>query len=369
MNKKYALYILLSALIAILSGCDMNIAIIDNTVIPDIDFTAASNLKLMDHHGPIFIQEIVTDDGYDTYEYSSNRVPIVDMPDIATADFHLSEYNRNNYMVVKGKMGDDRTYPVILDTGANLEALIVQDIHIRQNNLPVYPLTNSSGPESKMSLCAVEKLQLGDFKINDCTGVSWGQHIELKLLGLIPLGRSTDICFPLPMMSKFKYFEFDIPARQVRFSIKKSFEPENEENWHRFPMTIECMENDPTKQFLFLDLEINGKCIRPMLDTGAGLGLMMNNRLWQQVKDNFEPIGRRKFNFILPFHFEGNKPRCTAVKVKNLNLGDIKMTGKEITVLPETKNWKKADCIIGMGYFQEKTVTLDFENKTLWVKK
>ncbi|MCF7955145.1 MAG: hypothetical protein K9M75_05030 [Phycisphaerae bacterium] len=369
MKKKYASYILLSALAVILSGCDMNIAIVDNTVIPDADFKAARNLKLMDPHGPIFIQEIVTEDGFDTYEYSSNRIPIVDMPDIATADFNIEEYNRNNYMVVNGKIGDGRTYPVILDTGANLDALIVQDIHIRQNDLQVYPLTKSSGPESKMSLCAVENLQLGDFKIKDCTGISWGQHIELKLLGLIPLGRSDDICFPLPMMSKFKYFEFDIPAKQVRFSAKKSFGPIAKENWHRFPMTVESMENDPSKQFLFLDLEINGKPIRPLLDTGAGLGLMMNNRLWDQVKDNFRQTRRRNFNFILPFHFEGNKPRCTAVKVKNLNLGSMKMTGEEIIVLPESKNWKKTECIMGMGYFKEKTVVLDFEKQTLWVKK
>ena len=53
MTKKYVLYILLSALAVLLSGCGMNIAIIDNTVIPDADFTAARNLKLMDQDGPM----------------------------------------------------------------------------------------------------------------------------------------------------------------------------------------------------------------------------------------------------------------------------------------------------------------------------
>ena len=347
----------------------MNIAIIDNVVIPDADHTAARNLELMDPDGPIFIKEIASENGFDTYEYSSNRVPIIDMPDIATADFHLEEYNRNQYMVVNGKMTCDKTYPVILDTGANLDTIIVQDIHIRENDLQVYPLTKSPGPESNMSLCAVEKLQLGDLKIYDYTGISWGQHIELKLFGFIPISRSADICFPLPMMSRFRYFEFDIPARKVHFSAKKSFKPKSPDNWHRFPVTVEHLNNDPTKQILFVDLELNGKSIRTMFDTGAGLGLMMNNQLWQQVKDNFESISRRKFNFILPFHFEGNKPRCTAVKVKNLCLGDMEISNAEITVLPETKSWEKTDCIMGMAYFQQKTVTIDFENKTLWVKK
>ncbi|MBW8017446.1 MAG: hypothetical protein FVQ82_14800 [Planctomycetes bacterium] len=369
MANKYSLCILLSVLTAILSGCGMNIAIIDNVVIPDADFTAARSLKLMDPEGPIFIKEIVTTDGFNTYEYSSNRVPVIDMPDIATADFHLDEYDRNHYMVVKGKMTCGKTYPVILDTGANLDALIVQDIHIRQNDLPVYPLTKSSGPESKMSLCAVEQLTLGDFKLRDYTGVSWGQHVELKLLGLIPLGRSTDICFSLPLMSKFKYFKFDTPARQVQFSAKKSFKPQSEENWHRFPLTIEYLNNDRSKQRLFINLEVNGIPIRPLLDTGAGLGLMMNNRLWERVKDNFEETGRSKFHFILPYHFEGNKPRCVGIKVKDLSLGDMSIKNAEITVLPETKNWKKTDCIMGMGYFREKTVVLDFEKKTLWVNK
>lgn len=353
----------------LLSGCGMNIAIIDNIVIPDADFTAARNLKLMDQEGPIFIREIVNADGFETYEYSSNRVPIVDMPDIATADFHLDEYNRNHYMVVKGKMANGKTYPVILDTGANIDAIIVQDIHIRENDLQVYPLTKSSGAESGMSLCAIEQLTFGDFKLRNYTGVSWGQHTELKLLGLIPLGRSADICFSLPLMSKFKYFKFDTPARQVQFSAKKSFKPQSEDNWHRFPLTLECQNDDPSKQFLFMDIEINGKRIRPLLDTGAGLGLIINNKVWDQIKNNFEEIRRRKFNFILPFHFEDNKPRCTAITVKNLQMGDLKMTGVEITVLPETKKWKKTDCIMGMGYFRDKIVVLDFEKSVLWVKK
>lgn len=369
MANKYIPILLLSALAASLAGCGVNIALIDNFVIRDTDFSATRSLKLMDPNGPIFIQEVVTSDGFDTYEYSSNTIPIVDMPDIATVDFDLGEYERNHYMVVKGKMSSGKTYPVILDTGANLDAIIVQDIHILENDLPVYPLTKSSGPESKMSLCAIEKLTLGDFHLKDYTGVSWGQHVELQFLGLIPLGRSEDICFPLPLMSKFKYFKFDTPARQVQFSAKKSFVPQSEDNWHRFPLTVEWQNGDPGKQFAFIDLEINGVRIRPLLDTGAGIGLMMNNQLWDEVKDSFEETQRKKFTFILPFHFEGNKPKCTSITVKNLQLGEIEMTNADITVLPETKNWKKTDCIMGMGYFREKTVVLDFENKTLWVQK
>jgi hypothetical protein len=369
MIKKYAFYLLLSVLVVSLAGCGMNIAIVDNIVISDADLTSSRRLKLMDTDGPIFIKEIENADGFDTYEYSSNTVPIVDMPDVATVDFHLDEYARNHYMVVKGKMASGKTYPVILDTGANLDALIVQDIHIRENDLQVFPLTKFSGQESKMSLCAVEQLTLGDFKLKDYTGVCWGQHIELKLLGIIPLGRSADICFPLPLMSKFKYFKFDTPAKQVQFSAKKSFKPQSEDNWHRFPITVECAGGNAGKQFVLVDMQVNGKRIRPLLDTGAGLGLMMNSRLWEDVKGNFEETKRKKINFVLPFHFEGNKPTCTAITVKNLRLGDIEIPGGEITVLPKTKNWKKTNCIIGMGYFREKIVVLDFESKTLWVKK
>lgn len=369
MTNKYALPLLLSVLATAIAGCGVNIALIDNCVITDADFKAARSMKLMDRDGPIYIQEIVTADGFDTYEYSSNTVPIIDMPDIATADFHLEEYARNHYMVVNGKMANGKTYPVILDTGANLDAIIVQDIHIRENDLPVYPLTKSSGPESKMSLCAIEKLTLGDFHLNYYTGVSWGQHVELKLLGIIPLGRSADICFPLPLMSRFKYFKFDTPAKQVQFSAKKSFIPQSEDSWNRFPLTVESKVSDHGKQFVFIDMEVNGERIRPLLDTGAGLGLMFNNHLWDKIKDSFEETKRKDFNFVLPFHFEGNKPKCTNITVKDLHMGDIKMSGVEITVLPETKSWKKTDCIIGMGYFREKIVVLDFESSTLWVKK
>jgi len=363
---KYAVF---SALAAVFAGCGMNIAIIDNSVTPDADLTTARSLKLMDSDGPLYIKETVSDDGKGTYEFSQNRQPIVDTPDIVTADFHQAEYNLNQYMVVEGQIADGKTYPFILDTGANLDALIIQDIHIRQNDLQVFPLNKTTGPESKMSLCSVDNIQIGDFKLSEYTAICWGQHTELKFLGLIPLGRSKDICFPLPMMRKFKYFKFDTPARQVEFSARKSFKPQQDENWHKFPMTVEYIDNDPAKQLLFIEMQINGQNIRPMLDTGAGLGLMMDNHLWHQVKGSFNQTSQKNTNFILPYHFKDNKPNCKAVTVETLDLGDISINNAEVIVMPKSKNWKKTDCIMGMAYFKDKQVTIDFQTNTLWVKK
>ncbi len=73
--------------------------------------------------------------------------------------------------------------------------------------------------------------------------------------------------------------------------------------------------------------------------------------------------------FILPLHFEGNSPKCVSYKVDELELGDFSVSGGEVAVLPDGKNWERADCILGMEYFLDRTVVVDFERGTLWVRK
>mgnify|MGYP005846568295 CR=1 FL=1 len=368
MKKNYVLFFLTVALTVLGGGCGANITVYENTIIQDRGFGSTRRLQLGDTEGPLFINEICTDDGIETYEFQANNSAEIDMPDIVRLDYHLPAFKRNRYMVAAGKLSSQSIYPVIFDTGANLDAIILQDIHIRENDMATYPLSKSVGPECKMSLCAIDELSLGDFSIRNYPAICWGSHVEVKFLGIFPVSRSEQICFPLPLMRKFKYFKFDNPAKQIEFSARKSFTPETGQKWHKLPLYYGYSGKNNHRQILYTELEVNGNLLRPLFDTGAGLGLVMNRDLWNSVKTDFNEISRKQEKLILPYHFNDNTPTCTNFTVEKLEIAGLGMRNAELLVLPETKSWKKCNSLLGMGYFADRVVVVDFEKSILWVK-
>ena len=219
-----------------------------------------------------------------------------------------------------------------------------------------------------MTLTAVDELTIGDMKLSNYPGICWGQHVEWRLFGVLPVGRSEDISFPLLLMSQFRYFMFDNVNEQVEFSFDASFDPVDEDGWYQFPLSLELIGGGE-QAVLFAEVEVNGRVLRPMLDTGCGTGLMMNRSLWDEIAGRFDVTSRKSRRFILPLHFDGNDPKCSGFGVKKLKFGEFSVGGGEVTVLPDSKSWERSDCILGMGYFLDRVAVVDFERSTLWVRK
>lgn len=367
--------LLLVAIIILQSGCcrvsilGIKFSTYTTAVVADKKLVPGKNVKLMDpNNSPIFFKEISGKDGQRTHKLSGDfSVLDINLPDIAHAKYH-EEYESHNYIVVESKMKNGKILPLIFDTGNNFGFPVVQDIHILENDLPIYQMTKEQGPESRMSLCIVDQLTFGDCQLYNYPGICWGQHTETKLLGFVPVERSNFISFPLLLMSKFKYFKFDNIRKEALFSVKKSFKPTNEEDWCQFPLYIKNDDSDPDKSYLFTEITLNGVTFKPLLDTGSGSGLIMDEHLWKNVKNNFDETARKNVRITLPLYFEDNNPVCTRITVKKLQLGKFDIHEGKIIILPENKSWEKSDCLLGMEYFCDKVIVLDFEKSRLWVK-
>ncbi|MBW8035445.1 MAG: hypothetical protein FVQ79_07395 [Planctomycetes bacterium] len=368
--------IFVSSLVAVLLfglGCagsvtafGVRLSALEIVVVADDDLASGSGVRSMDKDGAVFVEEGVDENGEKFYRFGNNVLPRVDLDGVGRADYHKAEFSQNGFMVVQGQMSSGKVYPVVFDTGAGLRPVILQDIHIRDNDLGVFPFDGVQG--LPMMLTAVDELVIGGLKLTNYPGICWGQHIESRLLGIIPVGRSRDISFPLLLMTQFRYFLFDNVNERAQFSRDVSFDAGREEGWWQFPLYLHWIDGGE-QAVLFVEMEINGRVLRPMLDTGCGAGLVMNRNLWDKMEGRFEVVGRKSRRFILPLHFEGNSPKCASYKVNELELGDFSVASGEVAVLPEGKNWERADCILGMEYFRDRTVVVDFERGMLWVRK
>lgn len=105
-----------------------------------------------------------------------------------------SSYSVNRWMAVEGKLGNGRKYPVVLDTGASI-ALFVNDIHIMENKLAIYPLKSHNIDSFGWGMCYLPELHLALARRGgQVTLANWPcfyreQHTEVQLLGL-PLAKA-----------------------------------------------------------------------------------------------------------------------------------------------------------------------------------
>ena len=103
-----------------------------------------------------------------------------------------SSYSANRWMVIEGKLGSGRKYPVILDTGASV-ALFVNDIHIMENKLAISPINSGNDDETDFAIEVIrsvvadpifsgdDKVLAGEGRLLALVG-SW-YHLQAKMAG------------------------------------------------------------------------------------------------------------------------------------------------------------------------------------------
>lgn len=125
--------------------------------------------------------------------YSSQTDGSMKQQDPCRIKYH-SSYSVNRWMAVEGKLGNGRKYPVVLDTGASI-ALFVNDIHIIENKLAIYPLKSHNDDSVGWGMCYLPELHLALARRGgQVTLANWPcfyreQHTEVQLLGL-PLAKA-----------------------------------------------------------------------------------------------------------------------------------------------------------------------------------
>ena len=284
---------------------------------------------------------------------------------IVQADtMHIKYHNlwsTARFMVVEGGFsGSTKKYPVVLDTGAS-RSVFVKESHVRQNQLPCYSVAEEIN-DYRVRNCLIRELNLCGIKIVDWPAF----YLERKggsLCGLLA-GEDNSIIVGLPVLRHFKYIVFDSIKKDVEFSSDKSFAPIQDNLWQKYPITIE--EDLSGNAFLFVELPIAGEKVQVQFDTGSGNGLAVRQTLWQKLRPNFSSVRMKKGNDVYPYIGRLN---CEKTVIPELQVGNRAVKNAMVSVFADDCPLvDECGALLGMQYFFDTAIALDFENNLLWVK-
>jgi predicted aspartyl protease len=211
-------------------------------------------------------------------------------------------------------------------------------------------------------LCHLPELQIEDIKLVDWpTFYLKPNQVSLDIL---PVQKKDPIIIGLPLLRKFKYIQFDNVNRQVEFSLDESFQPQRLQFWQQYPLTIE--EDFHGNAFLFVEIPVNGQLLQLQVDTGSGKALALSRQIWQKISQNLQPKKLTKAKDIYPYI--GTLP-CSKAIIPKLEIGTNIVEDAEVSIFPDDSPLLEEDSgLLGMQYFQNTVLVLDFENNLLWLK-
>jgi len=277
--------------------------------------------------------------------------------------YHPS-YNTKRCIVVEGSIADSKKkYPVVLDTGAS-QRVFVNDIHVLENKLPVYPVQTSrtDAKDYGLELCYVPQLRIGQMTLQDFPCWYLQRHLELKFFGM-PIARDDSIIVGLAALREFSFIVFDSINREVEFSHDRVFEPDDNQVWSKYPLSI---EEDRGNAFLFVYIPVAGELMKVQLDTGSGNGLSLSEELWETMSGKLQNIKLKEDTELYPYI---GRLSCKRGVISKLQVGDRLIPNAKISVFPASSPLlSDCDAILGMQYFQDTVMVLDFNNAMLWVR-
>ena len=271
-------------------------------------------------------------------------------------------------MVVEGKIGlKGNRYPVVLDTGAS-QPIFLNVTHVADNKLPVFPVTYNDVDLNgyNLGLCYLSALEIGDILFTNRQCYFLKPTETINLLEIPITGYSTDnvIILGLPVLQEFNYIVFDNISREVEFSYNKSFSPDEASSWDKYPISIE--EDYHNNSFLFVEICIAGEQTELQVDTGSGRCLAVSQTLWANISRNMQNIKLKKSKDYYPYI---GRLDCKRSVIPNLQFGARNIQNAEVAVFPDDSPLIfESEGLIGMKYFENTVITLDFERSLMWVK-
>ena len=102
------------------------------------------------------------------------------------------------------------------------------------------------------------------------------------------------------------------------------------------------------------------------LDTGSGRGLAISEKLWEQLSEKIRNVRLVKATDLYPYI--GSLP-CRRGVIPKLQVGNRTVKGAKISVFPDDSPLlDRGDGLLGMQYFRDTVMVLDFERNLMWVK-
>lgn len=268
----------------------------------------------------------------------------------------------NFWSVVEGVL-NNRTYPVILDTGASA-AIFVNDVHIRENNLAFYPFKKTNGQSANWGTCNLEGLNIGEMSLAGWPCYYQQQHAEARLFGL-PVFKDKTIVVGLPVLRQFKYIEFDNVKREVYFSLDGEFRSVEPDSWTQYPFVIE--EYSQGNAFLLVDIPVAGEKAKLQLDTGNNGGLAVGSKIWNRINKKLQNVTLVKGEDLYPYI---GRIACERGVVSNIEVGNRTVKDIRLSVFPDDSTIiENSQGLLGMQCFKDTVMVIDFEKSLIWLKK
>lgn len=355
------LYILLS--LAFLSGCSL---IVRKVVVKGKNIAGMRNLPRIDPNDPnciiSSIKIVKTQDGRNfivTIKESGFAINMRESPCRIKYKKRTGPMSYN--IVVEGELaGRSRRYPIKIDTG-QAHFIVVNDIHILENNLPIY-----NKPGEQDGICCLPDLHIGKLTLSNLVANYYFKHSEIQLFGL-PIKKDNEIFIGLSLLQRFKYVAFDNINEEVEFSTAQSFHTQDRTLWSRYPFSIQPDSKGNPR--IFVEIPIGGQNMNLAFDTGCPPALFTTEKIWQQMQKRLHNVKKSIKSAFAPFM--GGNIRSRTVIVKELNVGDRIVKNAFVVIVPDTSifgsSMKNEEGLLGMQCFADTTVVLDFERDVMWV--
>ena len=187
--------------------------------------------------------------------------------------------------------------------------------------------------------------------------------MELQVVG-VAIAKDDSIILGLPALRQFKYIMFDSVGKEVEFAADEVFEPAKTERWKRYPFLIE--EDFYGNAVMLVEIEIASEKVQLQLDTGSGEGLAIGEELWEKLRTRMPDVRLKKGVELYPYI---GQLQCRQGTRRGLELGDRVVKKASISIFPDDSPLV-SDCagMLGMQYFQDTVMVLDFERELMWVK-
>ena len=250
-----------------------------------------------------------------------------------------------------------REYPVLIDTGFTGDVLVTDSI-VKDSRLGFYTKELAS---STISLCHLCQLKIGEITfVHPLCRVRNG-HYEKKVFWEDALIEH-EILLGLNVLKSFKYILIDTSAEQIEFSMQDSFSAGESDAWRNFPMTVEKLSNN--NYILLVTMSIAGVERVVQFDTGAATGVGVRDSSWDDFSKELEYKGPKRIRLVKVNGIE---------RSEYYTVGELEFCGEVINdaniVIISDKDTDFADgkMLVGMAFFRESVVVLDFENGLLRV--
>jgi hypothetical protein len=260
---------------------------------------------------------------------------------------------------VLGTLFNGKNYPIIIDSGFN-QFILACDTIVLDADLEIYPMPELG--DSAGGLCHLMLLKIGDLTIDHPLCFYTLQHYEGRQLGRTKW-MEKQLLFGLGLLKQFRYILIDNVNQEVEFSVKDLFEPEDPNEWNQYPTSLE-MDNS-NRERLMVDIPLTGQTQHLLFDTGSGCGLIVAEDVWKSISSELKILKKVNVRQRMPHGFEPSEK----ITVQTLDVGNRCLKNATIYMLLNEEPCGKDFFLLGMGYFQDTIVVIDFERNLLWVKQ